>query len=224
MKPKGVLITTMLLLTLGLPVMAQATTEVLPSSIQLIGDAKELAFTETGEPGFLYTDKFLPGETLERTLTIRNEKNVPFRLSFAVERTSEIVPEIDLFNQLDITIYDPDTKETLCTGAIENCDDRQLYAILQPGDVRNLKMIVTFNKEAGNEYKNKAAQYEWIFDAVVEPTTTPREPEPTVPEKVTRPIFTTGNPLVNTGLFALEITAFGAVLFAGGRYLIKRKK
>lgn len=216
MKPSGILITTMLLFTLGLPVVAEATTtEVLPSTIQLIGDAKELAFTETGEPGFLYTDKFLPGETLERTLTIRNEKNVPFRLSFSVERTSDVIPEIDLFDQLDITIYDPDTKQTLCTGMIENCDDRQLYAILQPGDVRNLKMIVTFNKEAGNEYKNKVAQYEWIFDAVVEPTTT------TITKK---PIFTTSSSLVNTGLFALEMTALGAVLFAGGRYLSKRKK
>lgn len=215
MKPSGILITTMLLFTLGLPVVAEATTEVLPSTIQLIGDAKELAFTETGEPGFLYTDKFLPGETLERTLTIRNEKNVPFRLSFSVERTSDVIPEIDLFDQLDMTIYDPDTKETLCTGTIENCDDRQLYAILQPGDVRNLKMIVTFNKEAGNEYKNKAAQYEWIFDAVVEPTTT---------TTTKKPIVTTSSSLVNTGLFALEMTALGAVLFAGGRYLSKRKK
>lgn len=216
MKIISVFITTIVLLSLSAPVVAQATTEVLPSTIKLIGDAKELAFTETGEPGFLYTDKFLPGETLERTLTIRNEKNVPFRLSFMVERTSDVIPEIDLFDQLDITIYDPDTKETLCTGVVENCDDRQLYAVLKPGDVRNLKMIVTFNKDAGNEYKNKSAQFEWIFDAVVEPTTTP--------EKPIKPIITTGNPLVNTGLFALEMTALGAVLFAGGRYLSKRKK
>lgn len=216
MKLINVLVTTMLFFTVSVPVIAKATTEVLPSTIQLIGDAKELAFTETGEPGFLYTDKFLPGETLERTLTIRNEKNVPFRLSFTVERTSDVIPEIDLFDQLDITIYDPDTKETLCTGVVENCDNRQLYAVLKPGDVRNLKMTVTFNKDAGNEYKNKAAQFEWIFDAVVEPT-------PPV-EKPNKPIITTGNPLVNTGLFALEMTAVGAVLFAGGRYLTKRKK
>lgn len=220
MKQIGVFIVAMLLVALSLPVPTFANTEILPPTIQLIGDAKELAFTETGEPGFLYTDKFLPGETLERTLTIRNVKNVPFRLSFELERSSDVIPEIDLFDQLNISIYDNDTKEFLCEGPIENCDDRQFYALLQPGDVRSLTMTVTFNKEAGNEYQNKTGQFDWIFDAIV--TSVPTTGTPVTPKPIIVP--TTGNPLVNTGLFALEMTVLGAVLFAGGRYLSKRKK
>ncbi|MGL5382014.1 MAG: hypothetical protein ACRC17_04900 [Culicoidibacterales bacterium] len=217
MKKVIVLLIAILLVIMNGKMSIQADTIIIPPSIQLIGDAKELAFTQTDEPGFVYTDKFLPGQTLERTLTIRNVKNVPFRLSFKLERTSDVIPEIDLFDQLNITISDSDTNQVLCTGVIENCEQRQLYAILKPGDVRNLTMTVTFNKDAGNEYKNKSGQFDWVFDAIVEGVPTTGNPTiPTIP--------TTGNPLVNTGLFALELATIGIVLFASGRYLMKRKK
>lgn len=198
---------------------AEANT-VLPANIELIGDAKELAFTETTEPGFAYAEKFLPGQSIERTLTIRNLKNVPFRLSYELERVSKAQNGVDLHDQLDISIYDE--AQLLCSGSIDdnNCDERQFYDVLQPGDVRTLKMVVTFNKEAGNEYKNLVAQYDWIFDAIV--VNVPTTGTPTTPKPVLIP--TTGSPLVNTGLFALEIGALGIVLLTGGRYLMKQKK
>lgn len=206
----------LLIATLLVPVPTQATT-ILPANIELVGDAVELAFSETTDPGFVYSEAFLPGQSVQRTLTIRNTKAVPFRLSFELERSSSAM-EADLLSQIDIQIYEGTT--LLCSGVIDenNCDVRQLYATLLPGDVRTLTMIATFNQAAGNEYKNKTAQYDWIFDAVVTSTTTTGTP-------TKKPIVTTtGNPLVNTGVFALEMTIIGVGLFASGRYLIKRKK
>lgn len=207
-----------LLVCILIPSSVVANSGVLPPTIELIGDAKELSFTESNEPGFLHESTFLPGNSIERTLIIRNEKNVSFRLSFELERTAAKPSDVDLLSKINIQIYEGD--KLLCTGIIDenNCDNRQFYATLNPGDVRELRMIATFNEDAGNEYKNKKDQYDWIFDAVV--ATVPSTGKPTVPTLIP----TTGNPLVDTGLFALEIVVLGGALLIGSQYLLKRKK
>lgn len=204
-----------------LPIQTMAATTILPASIELVGDAVELSFSDTTDPGFVYDSVFLPGNSVQRTLTIKNEKNVPFRVSYELERSSDL-EEIDLLNQIDIQIYDGET--LICEGIIDEnpCDEIQVYGIFQPGDTREITMVATFNSSAGNEYKNKFAQYDWIFYAVVTgiPTTgTPTEPTTPVKKPV---ITTTGIP--TTGLYALEIAVAGGAVAFIGRMLLKRKK
>ncbi|MGL5530544.1 MAG: hypothetical protein ACRDCZ_00920 [Culicoidibacterales bacterium] len=209
-------------------VAAQGTQTVLPMNIQLIGDATQLAFSETTDPGFVYTDVFLPGDSIERTLIIKNQKSVPFRLSFELERVSE-VSEYDLLEQINIEVFEGDTQ--LCGGILsENaCDTKRFYAILNPGDERQLTMIATFNEQAGNEYKNKFAQYDWIFDAIVTsiPTTgNPVVPPAVVPPTTTRPpiiVPTTGLP--TTGAYGLELFVVGIIAnMIGMSYLLIEKR
>lgn len=180
-----------ILLFLVMPVYAQQSE--LPMTIELIGDAVNLSFTETEEIGFVYDGVFLPGESVKRVLKIKNEKNVPFRLSFELERVYSDV-EYDLLEKINIEIYEGDA--LLCTGVIDenNCNQRQFYVELNPNDERELTMIATLSLDAGNEYKNKYAQYDWIFDAVV------------------TKIPTTNNLLVNTGAYAIELITVGVLI------------
>lgn len=193
-----------------------------PASIELIGDAKQLSFTETDEPGFVYREAFLPGETVERTLTIKNEKNVPFRLSFELERTSE-PEEFDLLERINVEVYEGE--RLLCTGTVDEnaCDTRQLYAVLKPGETRQLTMRATFDQDAGNEYKNKVAHYDWIFDAIVTEVPTTGKPTPTPTPKPPTTIVTTGKPLTNTGAYSLELFVIGLGALVVGITLKARK-
>lgn len=179
---------------------------VLPMDIELIGDADQLTFTETTDPGFLHTDAFLPGESIQRTLVIKNQKSVSFRLSFAIEPLSAR-EEFDILEQIEIQVFEDDKQ--LCHGIIsENpCATKQLYATLDPGEERHLTMIATFNENAGNEYKNKEVQYDWIFDAIVDPSAIPIPPLSLLP---------------STGMYSFEFLLIGSVLV--GSYFWHNKR
>lgn len=197
------------------PLIASAKATVLPANIKLVGDAKELSFSEEV---FLSEDAMLPGGSIERILTIENRKNVPFKLDFYVERVYQDESEHDLLEMIQVEFWEDDT--LLCSGTIDNhgCMEKTFYAVLNPGNTRTIKAIATMSPEAGNEYKNKFAQYDWVFEAVV--TKIPTTGEPTGPIIIPP----TGDPLVDTGLFSLEMAVLGCGLVISGRLLLGKRR
>ncbi|MGL6229507.1 MAG: hypothetical protein ACRC3J_09950 [Culicoidibacterales bacterium] len=201
-----------------------AETTTLPMTVTLIGDATELAFNDEV---FLEEPVFLPGNSIERVLTIRNEKSVAFRLSFELERVSA-TETYDLLNQINVEVYEGET--LLCSGIIDEntCDERQLFAVLNPGDERTLRMIATFDENAGNEYKNKFAQYDWIFDAIVTsvPTTGTPVPPVTTPTVTTPTVTVPTTGLPTTGAYSFELFTTGVMMLAvyGGLEFKKMRK
>ena len=120
-------------------------------NVELEGNADGIVFIQGDEP-FLWSDNILPGDKLERNILLNNKHKDSYKIFMRAERVSK-KESYDLLEKIELkVIYDG------------NC--------IYDGFVSGQKKLEAFaefpGKEAGNEYKNKKAQVDWIFTAVKE--------------------------------------------------------
>ena len=94
---KTILITLSLLLIISIKGEASTLT---PPNVQLLGNADGLVHISNTEDMFLYRYNMLPGDSVERTLEIKNQYEDSYELFLRAERVSE-KEEYDLLNKLE---------------------------------------------------------------------------------------------------------------------------
>lgn len=182
---KCIVMTLSLLLVLNVKgVLAQT----LPSNVHLVGDDDGILISlPEGEDSFLYKDEMLPGDSVERTMTIENKYQQPYALYIRAERVGiEKVEKYDLLEklQLKLTFKDKVIYEGPVSGKDGLIEDIELGTI-QPGDEAKLHAVVTLDgPSTGHEYMNKEGAVDWIFTATSEaPYPEPDPEEPVEPDK-----------------------------------------
>lgn len=152
--------------------------QTLPSNVHLVGDADGILFIPA-EEGFLQKSNMLPGDSVERTMTIENKHEQPYTLYMRAERTTPKEEKYDLLTklQLKITYKDEVIYEGPVSGENGLADDIEL-GVFQPGDEAKLHAVVTLDgPTTGHEYMNKNGEVDWIFTATSEdPYIEPEEP------------------------------------------------
>lgn len=160
---KKILLTFSLLSIIVIQVGADTLT---PPNIKLLGDSSGLVHIP-GDELFLYYPNMVPGDSINRTIEIKNNNEYPYELFMRAERVTPN-EEYDLLNKLELKIsykdkiiYDgPTSGEDKLKGNIS-------LGIFKPGDEENIVAEVKLDgPSTGNEYKNKSAQVDWIFTAV----------------------------------------------------------
>lgn len=137
-----------------------------PPNVELLGNAKNLVHIP-GDEFFLYYPNMLPGDSIKRTLEIKNDYEFPYELSLKAKRVGE-KEEYDLLDKLDlkITYKNKVIYEASANGENELTEGISL-GVFNPGQEENLIAEVTLDgPSTGNEYRNKSAQVEWIFTAI----------------------------------------------------------
>ena len=137
-----------------------------PPNVQLLGDANGLVHIPEDDL-FLHYPNMLPGDSIKRTLEIKNDYEYPYELFLRAERVSP-EEEYDLLNKLELTIKYKDTVIYAgpTSGEYELTDDISL-GIFDPGQEETLVAEVLLDgPSTGNEYKNKYAEVDWIFTAI----------------------------------------------------------
>lgn len=177
----------------------------LPSNVQLVGDSEGLISIPEDEP-FLIKMGMLPGDSVERTMTIQNDYEYAYDLYLRAERVSE-KEEFDLLTKLELSVYDGE--ELIYKGPASG-EDGMIKDIslgtYEPGDKTELYAVVELDgPSTGNEYKNKYAEVNWIFTAVRAevPEEEPVKPEsPSTPSKPNTSGPTTGYAMSGFALLA----------------------
>lgn len=137
-----------------------------PPNVELLGNANELVYIPDDDL-FLQHPNMLPGDYIRRTLEIKNKHKYPYELFLRAERVSP-EEEYDLLDKLDLKIS---YKNKVIYEEAVNGEDKLTKGIslgvFNPGQEENLIAEVKLDgASAGNEYKNKSAQIDWIFTAV----------------------------------------------------------
>lgn len=159
--------------SLLLVVNINALADTLPSNVVLEGNANGIVFIPDDRI-FLYKDNMVPGDEVDRTMTIDNKYDAPFDVYMRAER---ITPkeQYDLLTKLNLkitykgnVIYEgPVSGED---GLVKNIS----LGSYKPGDTAQLHAEVKWEgKDSGNEYMNKTAQVKWIFTAQTKGTVVP---------------------------------------------------
>lgn len=161
---KTVLITLSLLLIISIKGEASTLT---PPNVQLLGNADGLVHISNTEDMFLYRYNMLPGDSVERTLEIKNQYEDSYELFLRAERVSE-KEEYDLLDKLDLKItFDDKVIYVGPTSGEYKLTDNISLGTFKPGEEATLFAKVELDgPSTGNEYKNKFAQVNWIFTAV----------------------------------------------------------
>lgn len=161
---KTVLITLSLLLIISIKGEASTLT---PPNVQLLGNADGLVHISNTEDMFLYRYNMLPGDSVERTLEIKNQYEDSYELFLRAERVSE-KEEYDLLDKLDLKItFDDKVIYVGPTSGEYKITDNISLGTFKPGEEATLFAKVELDgPSTGNEYKNKFAQVNWIFTAV----------------------------------------------------------
>ena len=87
-------------LSLLLLVNVNAFAETLPSNVKLEGNANGIVVIP-GDKMFLYKDNMVPGDEVDRTMTIDNKYDVPFDLYLRAERVTP-KEQYDLLTKLQV--------------------------------------------------------------------------------------------------------------------------
>ena len=154
--------TALFIIISGITVLADDT---VPSNVILDGNANGIVFIP-GDELFLENKDMLPGDTISRSMTIRNRRDDSYKLYLRAEKMTED-KEDDLFNVLSLKItYKGKIIYEGNASGIDGMSSNIDLGIFNPGDVKELQAQVNFDKNAGNEYKNKIAKVNWIFTAV----------------------------------------------------------
>lgn len=184
---KCIVMTLALLLVLNVQgVLAQT----LPSNVHLVGDDDGILISlPEGEEGFLYKDEMLPGDSIERTMIIKNKHANPYSLYIRAERVKpEKEEQYDLLEklQLKLTFKDKVVYEGPVSGKNGLTKDIELGSI-NPEDEVELYAVVTLDgPSTGHEYMNKEGAVDWIFTATKE-SLYPEPEDPVEPSKPSEP-------------------------------------
>lgn len=138
----------------------------IPDNIKLVGEADGIVFIP-GEDPFLNKLDMLPGDSIQRELTIENNYKKPYELYLKAERVTK-KEEYDLLNILELKIIYKDKiiYEGPASGE-DGLSNNISLGTYNPGDKISLVAMVKLDgKTTGNEYKNKIVQVDWIFTAV----------------------------------------------------------
>ena len=190
----------------------------LPSNVQLVGDSEGLISIPEDEP-FLIKMGMLPGDSVERTMTIQNNYEYAYDLFLRAERVSE-KEEFDLLTKLELSVYDGDQLiyEGPASGEDGMIKDISL-GTYEPGDKTELYAVVELDgPSTGNEYKNKYAEVNWIFTAV-------RDEEPVQPEPPSTPQKpNTSGPTTGYAMSGIALLAAVGCIGVGVKTYMKRGK
>lgn len=136
-----------------------------PPNVQLIGEAEGLVHIPNDDI-FLFSENMLPGDSIIRTLEIKNNYSENYELFMRAERVSPR-EEFDLLEVLTLKIIYKN--KVIYDGPLEGRDGLSKNISLgtfKPGDEEFLLAEVNLDGPSiGNEYKNKFAQVDWIFTA-----------------------------------------------------------
>lgn len=137
-----------------------------PPNVQLLGNANELVHIPNDDL-FLLHPNMIPGDSIIRTLEIKNKHKYPYELFLKAKRVSPR-EKYDLLDKLDLKIKH---KDKVIYDESANGEDKLTKGIslgvINPGEEENLIAEVKLDGDStGNEYKNKSAQVDWIFTAV----------------------------------------------------------
>lgn len=137
-----------------------------PSNVILQGDSDGIVFIDEDKP-FLEAEGMIPGDSVSRTMIIKNSYDYPFKVYMRAERVTPI-EEYDLFNKLQLEILYKDKLIYEGSASGEGGLNKDIYlGIYKPGEEANLYAKVHLDgPSTGNEYKNKFAQVNWIFTTV----------------------------------------------------------
>lgn len=156
---KKFIVTISLILIITINIEADTIT---PPNVQLLGKANGLVYIPEDDL-FLYYPNILPGNSIKRTLEIKNHYDYPYELKLRAERVSP-KEEYDLLDKLELTIIYKD--KVIYKGKISGEYDISL-GIFKPGQEETLLAKVELDgPSTGNKYKNKYVQVNWIFTAV----------------------------------------------------------
>ena len=137
-----------------------------PPNVQLLGNANGLVYIPDDDL-FLHSPNMLPGDSIKRTLEIKNHYEYPYELFIRAKRISP-EEEYDLLNKLElkITYKDKIIYAGPTSGEYKLTDNISL-GVFGPGQEETLEAEVKLDgPSTGNEYKNKSAEVDWIFTAI----------------------------------------------------------
>ena len=190
----------------------------LPSNVQLVGGSEGLISIPEDEP-FLIKMGMLPGDSVERTMTIQNDYEYAYDLFLRAERVSE-KEEFDLLTKLELSVYDGNQLiyEGPASGEYGMSSDISL-GTYEPGDKTELYAVVELDgASTGNEYKNKYAEVDWIFTAI-------RDEEPVKPETPSTPNKpNTSGPTTGYAMSGVALLAAVGCIGVGVKTYMKRGK
>lgn len=135
---------------------------IVPSNVELVGKANGLVYLPDDDL-FLYYPNMFPGDSVKRTLEIKNQYDYPYELKLKLQRISP--PEkYDLLEKLELVIT---YKDNVIYKGKTSGEEEISLGVFNPGQNEELTAIVTLDgNSTGNEYKNKYAEVKWIFTAV----------------------------------------------------------
>lgn len=200
---------------------------------------------------FFNVKDMLPGDTITKYIRIYNSSDKDYTLFYDAYRFDNQMPkegEIDLLDviNLEITKSGDILEEPVFKGKI--FDEYTNKQIIKLGTIKSkqepviFRATVTMDPNAGEEYKNKEAEINWIFkaegdDESDDPTDKPKDPE-NPPENPSDPSINTvdlscysdkgqykgtvsktgdNNYLIIYGLLAVGSLMIGYVLFSKGK-------
>lgn len=200
---------------------------------------------------FFNVKDMLPGDTVTKYIRIYNSSDKDYTLFYDAYRFDNQMPkegEIDLLDviNLEITKSGDILEEPVFKGKI--FDEYTNKQIIKLGTIKSkqepviFRATVTMDPNAGEEYKNKEAEINWIFkaegdDESDDPTDKPKDPE-NPPENPSDPSINTvdlscysdkgqykgtvsktgdNNYLIIYGLLAVGSLMIGYVLFSKGK-------
>ena len=192
-----------------------------PSNVELLGNADGIVYVPGDEP-FLLAENMEPGDSVTRTLEIKNNYDKAYKLYLRAERVtpSEKYDLLDVINlkisYKDKVIYEgPVSGEDGMTNNIE-------IGTFEPGDEENLTATAQLDYSATDPaYLNKRVQVDWIFTAQAQEGSTDTDKPTITPPTNNKPIIS----LPQTGDNAMyAFTVLGGASMVGLLYNLKRKK
>ena len=140
--------------------------EVLPPNVKLVGDSNGIVFVNGDEP-FLCKYNMLPGDSVERTMTLKNVHKDPYDIYIRAERVTKS-KQYDLLKKINLVVkYDGNIIYNGPIASKEGLSNDIFLGKVKPGEEKKLEAEAVFDgKTIGNEYKNKYAEVEWIFTAI----------------------------------------------------------
>ncbi len=149
---------------------------------------------------FLNGEGMLPGDSVERSMKLKNTYKYPYTISLTGNRNPEdIDKEYDLLDKinLDLTIIKKDnTEEKVYSGFIFDGNKEKVnlkLCTLNPGEEVTLNAVATLDgKSTTNEYMGRKAVVEWIFrvdgdDSKIDPEGPVNPEDPINPEEPVNP-------------------------------------
>ena len=160
---------------------------------------------------FFNVKDMLPGDTITKYIRIYNTSGKDYTLSYDAYRSKEQMPkegEIDLLDVIDLEITKSGDKleEPVFKGKIfdEYTNDR----VIKLGTIKSsqkssqeaviFKATVTMDPNAGEEYKNKEAEINWIFKAEGDDESDDPTDKPKDSENPLKPSLNPSDPSINT--------------------------